>query len=104
MWSVLCRYVVDPYTDYPVLLGLLLRLLNGDLAWSTRREVLKVQGPKKIYTYEGYACQLCTYESLHLLIFVLEKCFDVVWLLLCSLDLLKRPHKGFFAWNSSLHY
>jgi FKBP12-rapamycin complex-associated protein len=35
---------VDPYTDYPVLLGLLLRLLNGDLAWSTRREVLKVLG------------------------------------------------------------
>jgi FKBP12-rapamycin complex-associated protein len=39
-------YVVTPYRDYPVLLGLLLRLLNGDLAWSTRREVLKVQGPK----------------------------------------------------------
>jgi FKBP12-rapamycin complex-associated protein len=35
---------VHPYTDYPVLLGLLLRLLNGDLAWSTRREVLKVLG------------------------------------------------------------
>jgi hypothetical protein len=46
VWSVLCRYVVLPYTDYPVLLGLLLRLLNGDLAWSTRREVLKVQGTK----------------------------------------------------------
>ena len=38
-----CRYVVTPYTDYPELLGLLLRLLNGDLAWSTRVEVLKVQ-------------------------------------------------------------
>lgn len=37
-------YVVAPYTDYPELLGLLLRLLNGDLAWSTRREVLKVLG------------------------------------------------------------
>jgi hypothetical protein len=86
-----------PYMDYPVLLGLLLRLLNGDLAWSTRREVLKVQGPKKIYTYEGYACQLCTYEGLHLLVFVSEKFFDVVWLLLCSLDLMKRPHKCFYG-------
>lgn len=37
-------YVVTPYTDYPELLGLLLRLLNGDLAWSTRGEVLKVLG------------------------------------------------------------
>lgn len=37
-------YVVSPYKDYPELLGLLLRLLNGDLAWSTRGEVLKVLG------------------------------------------------------------
>lgn len=37
-------YVVSPYTEYPSLLGLLLRLLNGELAWSTRREVLKVLG------------------------------------------------------------
>ncbi|GAB2292090.1 hypothetical protein Dimus_026338 [Dionaea muscipula] len=37
-------YVVSPYSDYPQLLGLLLKLLNGDLAWSTRREVLKVLG------------------------------------------------------------
>ncbi|KAH9295237.1 hypothetical protein KI387_038825, partial [Taxus chinensis] len=37
-------YVVSPYIDYPPLLGLLLRLLNGELAWSTRREVLKVLG------------------------------------------------------------
>ncbi|CAM6130085.1 unnamed protein product [Calypogeia fissa] len=37
-------YVVSPYNDYPVLLGLLLRLLNGELAWSTRSVVLKVLG------------------------------------------------------------
>ncbi|KAK9677349.1 hypothetical protein RND81_11G138000 [Saponaria officinalis] len=37
-------YVITPYNDYPQLLGLLLKLLNGDLAWSTRREVLKVLG------------------------------------------------------------
>lgn len=37
-------YVVTPYIDYPELLGLLLRMLNGDLPWSTRREVLKVLG------------------------------------------------------------
>lgn len=37
-------YVVSPYIEYPALLGLLLRLLNGELAWSTRREVLKVLG------------------------------------------------------------
>ncbi|GAB4853400.1 hypothetical protein Ancab_017578 [Ancistrocladus abbreviatus] len=37
-------YVITPYNDYPPLLGLLLKLLNGDLAWSTRREVLKVLG------------------------------------------------------------
>ncbi|CAO2815870.1 unnamed protein product [Amaranthus hypochondriacus] len=37
-------YVIAPYNDYPQLLGLLLKLLNGDLAWSTRREVLKVLG------------------------------------------------------------
>lgn len=36
------RYVVLPYTDFPQLLGLLLRLLNGELAWAMRREVLKV--------------------------------------------------------------
>lgn len=41
------RYVVSPYKDYPELLGLLLRLLNGDLAWSTRGEVLKVLAFKK---------------------------------------------------------
>lgn len=37
-------YVITPYNDYPQLLGLLLKLLNGDLVWSTRREVLKVLG------------------------------------------------------------
>ncbi|KAL8151366.1 LOW QUALITY PROTEIN: hypothetical protein V2J09_021174 [Rumex salicifolius] len=37
-------YVITPYNDYTQLLGLLLKLLNGDLAWSTRREVLKVLG------------------------------------------------------------
>uniref|UniRef100_A0A5B7BS83 Serine/threonine-protein kinase TOR n=1 Tax=Davidia involucrata TaxID=16924 RepID=A0A5B7BS83_DAVIN len=37
-------YVITPYNDFPLLLGLLLKLLNGDLAWSTRREVLKVLG------------------------------------------------------------
>lgn len=36
------RYVITPYNEYPPLLGLLLKLLNGELAWSTRREVLKV--------------------------------------------------------------
>ena len=36
------RYVITPYNEYPLLLGLLLKLLNGELAWSTRREVLKV--------------------------------------------------------------
>ncbi|VVB07643.1 unnamed protein product [Arabis nemorensis] len=37
-------YVVTPYQEYPLLLGLLLKLLKGDLVWSTRREVLKVLG------------------------------------------------------------
>ncbi|KAM5549808.1 serine/threonine-protein kinase TOR [Rosa sericea] len=37
-------YVITPYNEYPMLLGLLLKLLNGELAWSTRREVLKVLG------------------------------------------------------------
>ncbi|XP_059653076.1 serine/threonine-protein kinase TOR-like isoform X1 [Cornus florida] len=37
-------YVITPYNAYPQLLGLLLKLLNGELAWSTRREVLKVLG------------------------------------------------------------
>ncbi|XP_017224295.1 serine/threonine-protein kinase TOR isoform X2 [Daucus carota subsp. sativus] len=37
-------YVIAPYNEYPQLLGLLLKLLHGDLAWSTRREVLKVIG------------------------------------------------------------
>ncbi|KAI3958805.1 hypothetical protein MKX01_023481, partial [Papaver californicum] len=37
-------YVIEPYNEYPLLLGLLLKLLNGELAWSTRREVLKVLG------------------------------------------------------------
>jgi hypothetical protein len=36
------RYVITPYTEYPQLLGLLLKLLNGELGWTTRREVLKV--------------------------------------------------------------
>lgn len=36
------RYVITPYNEYPPLLGLLLKLLNGELVWSTRREVLKV--------------------------------------------------------------
>ncbi|KAL2477393.1 Serine/threonine-protein kinase TOR [Forsythia ovata] len=35
-------YVITPYNEYPLLLGLLLKLLNSELAWSTRREVLKV--------------------------------------------------------------
>ncbi|KAL1534483.1 non-specific serine/threonine protein kinase [Salvia divinorum] len=37
-------YVITPYNEYPQLLGLLLKLLNGELAWSTRRGVLKVLG------------------------------------------------------------
>ncbi|XP_065870624.1 serine/threonine-protein kinase TOR isoform X2 [Euphorbia lathyris] len=37
-------YVITPYNEYPQLLGLLLKLLNGELMWSTRREVLKVLG------------------------------------------------------------
>ncbi|XP_058007343.1 serine/threonine-protein kinase TOR isoform X4 [Hevea brasiliensis] len=37
-------YVITPYSEYPQLLGLLLKLLNGELMWSTRREVLKVLG------------------------------------------------------------
>ncbi|KAJ0981872.1 hypothetical protein J5N97_010127 [Dioscorea zingiberensis] len=37
-------YVISPYNEHPQLLGLLLKLLNGELAWSTRREVLKVLG------------------------------------------------------------
>ncbi|XP_072960137.1 serine/threonine-protein kinase TOR [Typha angustifolia] len=37
-------YVISPYNEYPHLLGLLLKLLNGELAWSTRKEVLKVLG------------------------------------------------------------
>ncbi|XP_058190488.1 serine/threonine-protein kinase TOR [Rhododendron vialii] len=37
-------YVITPYNEYPQLLGLLLKLLNGELAWSTRQEVLKVLG------------------------------------------------------------
>lgn len=35
-------YVIAPYNEYPSLLGLLLKLLNGELEWSTRLEVLKV--------------------------------------------------------------
>jgi FKBP12-rapamycin complex-associated protein len=35
---------VLPYTEFPQLLGLLLRLLNSDISESTRREVLKVLG------------------------------------------------------------
>ncbi|KAH9655483.1 serine/threonine-protein kinase TOR [Citrus sinensis] len=38
------RYVITPYNEYPQLLGLLLKMLNGELVWSTRREVLKVLG------------------------------------------------------------
>ncbi|OIW11181.1 hypothetical protein TanjilG_22988 [Lupinus angustifolius] len=37
-------YVITPYNEYPLLLVLLLKLLNGILVWSTRREVLKVLG------------------------------------------------------------
>ncbi|KAL7199556.1 hypothetical protein ACSBR2_021780 [Camellia fascicularis] len=37
-------YVITPDNEYQLLLGLLLKLLNGELAWSTRREVLKVLG------------------------------------------------------------
>lgn len=37
-------YVITPYNEYPSMLGLLLKLLNGESAWSTRREVLKVLG------------------------------------------------------------
>jgi FKBP12-rapamycin complex-associated protein len=37
-------YVITPYNEFKPLLGLLLKLLNGQLAWSTRREVLKVLG------------------------------------------------------------
>uniref|UniRef100_A0A452YXH8 Serine/threonine-protein kinase TOR n=3 Tax=Aegilops tauschii subsp. strangulata TaxID=200361 RepID=A0A452YXH8_AEGTS len=37
-------YVIAPYNEYPPLLGLLLKLLNGELEWSTRLEVLKVLG------------------------------------------------------------
>lgn len=37
-------YVIAPYNEYPLLLGLLLKLLNGELEWSTRLEVLKVLG------------------------------------------------------------
>ena len=37
-----CSYVISPYNEFPQLLGSLLKLLNGELAWSTRREVLKV--------------------------------------------------------------
>ncbi|KAM7482395.1 hypothetical protein LguiB_006978 [Lonicera macranthoides] len=37
-------YVITPYNEYKPLLSLLLKLLNGELAWSTRREVLKVLG------------------------------------------------------------
>ncbi|CAH1430053.1 unnamed protein product [Lactuca virosa] len=37
-------YVIAPYNEYPQFLGLLLKLLNGELAWSTRHEVLKVLG------------------------------------------------------------
>ncbi|KAJ6385559.1 hypothetical protein OIU77_028693 [Salix suchowensis] len=37
-------YVITPYNEYPQLLGLLLKFLNGELLWSTRREVLKVLG------------------------------------------------------------
>ena len=35
---------MSPYTDFPQLLGLLLRLLNSDISESARREVLKVLG------------------------------------------------------------
>ncbi|KAH7833933.1 hypothetical protein Vadar_011237 [Vaccinium darrowii] len=38
------RYVITPYNEYPPLLGLLLKLQNGELEWSTRREILKVLG------------------------------------------------------------
>ncbi|KAJ0103480.1 hypothetical protein Patl1_04055 [Pistacia atlantica] len=32
---------ISPYNEYPQLLVLLLKMLNGELVWSTRREVLK---------------------------------------------------------------
>ncbi|KAG6466858.1 hypothetical protein ZIOFF_075342 [Zingiber officinale] len=38
------NYVISPYNDHPALLGLLLKMLNGELAWSTRQEVLRVLG------------------------------------------------------------
>ncbi|KAJ6948775.1 hypothetical protein NC651_002936 [Populus alba x Populus x berolinensis] len=38
------KYVITPYIEYPQLLGLLLKLLNSELGWTTRREVLKVLG------------------------------------------------------------
>ncbi|KAJ0011376.1 hypothetical protein Pint_33615 [Pistacia integerrima] len=37
-------YAISPYNEYPQLLVLLLKMLNGELVWSTRREVLKVLG------------------------------------------------------------
>ncbi|XP_044490228.1 serine/threonine-protein kinase TOR-like isoform X2 [Mangifera indica] len=37
-------YVITPYNEYPQLLVLLLKMLNGELVWSTRQEVLKVLG------------------------------------------------------------
>ncbi|XP_030468800.2 serine/threonine-protein kinase TOR-like isoform X2 [Syzygium oleosum] len=37
-------YVIMPYNEYPSLLGSLLKLMHGELAWSTRRKVLKALG------------------------------------------------------------
>ncbi|XP_039157640.1 serine/threonine-protein kinase TOR isoform X3 [Eucalyptus grandis] len=37
-------YVITPYKEYPPLLGLLLKLLNGEVPWSTRLAVLEVLG------------------------------------------------------------
>ena len=37
-------YVVRPYMDYPHLLGVLLRMLSGELPWTTRREVIRCMG------------------------------------------------------------
>jgi hypothetical protein len=85
-WYVLCRYVVRRYTGYPVLLGLLLRLLNGDLAWSTRREVLKVQGPKKsihmkVMHFSFVLMRVYTCWSLFRRSFLMQcGCYYVVWI------------------------
>ena len=37
-------YAIKPYREYPKLLGMLLRMLNGDINWEARRQVLRVLG------------------------------------------------------------